>query len=57
MKCGGYDFNIVIMSIEEACRFDKDIYDCLNWILMKCRKIDELWENIRTLVEWWFIAW
>ena len=45
MKCGGYDLNTVIMSIEEACRFDKDVYDCVNWILMKCRKIYELWRN------------
>jgi len=31
------------MNIEEACRVDKDVYDCVIGFLMKYGKIDELW--------------
>jgi len=38
MKCCCYDLITVIMNVEEACRFGKDVYDCESWIFMKCEK-------------------
>jgi len=43
MKCCCDELIIVKMNVEEAYRFGKDVYDCVNRIFMKCGKIDELW--------------
>jgi len=39
------------MNIEEACKVDKDVYDCVIWFMMKYVKIDELWKNRRALAK------